>query len=31
LDSGDIDKLQTDQNRLGGWAEENEMKTIQAK
>jgi len=25
-DSSDIDKLQTDLNRLGGWAAENEMK-----
>ena len=26
IDSNDIDKLQTDLNRLGEWAEENEMK-----
>jgi hypothetical protein len=26
MDSGDIDRLQTDQNRLGEWAEQNEMK-----
>ena len=26
MDSGDIDKLQTDLNRLGEWAVENEMK-----
>ena len=27
MDSSDIDKLQTDLNRLGEWAVENEMKT----
>ena len=26
MDSGDVDKLQTDLNRLGKWAVENEMK-----
>ena len=26
IDSSDIDKLQTDLNRLGEWAVENEMK-----
>ena len=31
IDISDIDKLQTDLNRLGEWAVENEMKIIEAK
>jgi len=31
MDSSGIDKLQTDLNRLGEWAVENEMKIVQVK
>ena len=31
IDISDIDKLQTDLNRLGEWAVENEMKIFEAK
>ena len=31
MDSSDIDKLQTDLNRLGEWAVENEMKKNRGK